>query len=96
MKNLSRHTDLLCELETSLLMTGNQREEMSKLGWLIGLVKHAIWADSLYFLCLLLLSISKIVATSQFYFLECRTMDRVQESSNSECYTPSSEPFRIN
>jgi hypothetical protein len=22
--------------------------EMSKLGWLIGLVKHAIWADSLY------------------------------------------------
>jgi hypothetical protein len=23
--------------------------EMSKLGWLIGLVKHAIYADSLYF-----------------------------------------------
>jgi hypothetical protein len=26
--------------------------EMSKLGWLIGLVKHAIWTDSLYFLYL--------------------------------------------
>jgi hypothetical protein len=50
MKNLSRHTDLLCELETS---------------WLIGLVKHVMWADSLYFLYLLLHSISKILATSQ-------------------------------
>jgi hypothetical protein len=28
-------------------------EEMSKQGWLIGLVKHAIWSDSLYFLYLL-------------------------------------------
>jgi hypothetical protein len=33
MKNLSRHTDLLCELETSLLMRGIQIGEMSKLGW---------------------------------------------------------------
>jgi hypothetical protein len=64
MKNLSRHTDLLCELETSLLMTGIQIGEMSKLGWLIGLVKHAIWADSLYFLYLLLLSISKTLLSS--------------------------------
>jgi hypothetical protein len=38
MKNLSRHRDLLCELETSLLMRGIQMGEMSKLGWLIGLV----------------------------------------------------------
>jgi hypothetical protein len=44
MKNLSRHTDLLCELGTSLLMRGIQIGEMSKLGWLIGLVKHAILA----------------------------------------------------
>jgi hypothetical protein len=36
--------------------------EMSELGWLIGLVKHSIWADSLYFLYLLLLLISKILA----------------------------------
>jgi hypothetical protein len=42
MKNLSRHTDLLGELETSLLRRGIQIGEMFKLGWLIGLVKHAI------------------------------------------------------
>jgi hypothetical protein len=46
-------------------MRGIQIGELSKLGWLIGLVKHAIWADSLYFLYLLLLSISKILASSQ-------------------------------
>jgi hypothetical protein len=63
-QNLSRHTDLLCELETSLLMRGVQIGEMSRLGWLI-VVKHAIWADSLYFLYLLLLSISRILASSQ-------------------------------
>jgi hypothetical protein len=40
MKNLSRQTDL-CELETLLLMRGIQIGEMSRLGWLIGLVKHA-------------------------------------------------------
>jgi hypothetical protein len=28
-------------------------------------------------------------------FLECWTMDKVQKLSNSECYTLSSEPFRI-
>jgi hypothetical protein len=39
MGSLSRHTDLLCELETSLLMRGIQIGEMSKLGWLIGLIK---------------------------------------------------------
>jgi hypothetical protein len=60
MKNLSRHTVLLCELESSLLMRDIQTAEMSKLGWLFGLVKHAIWADSLYILYLPLLSISKI------------------------------------
>jgi hypothetical protein len=61
MKNLSRHTDLLCELETSLLMREIQIGEMSELGWLIRLVKHAIWADSLYVLYLLLRSFSKII-----------------------------------
>jgi hypothetical protein len=55
MKNLSRHTDILCALETSLLMRGIHIGEMSKLDWLIGLIKHTIWADSLYFLHLLLL-----------------------------------------
>jgi hypothetical protein len=56
-RNLSRHADLFCELEPSLLMKGVQIREISKLAWLIGLVKHVIWADSLYFLYLLLLSI---------------------------------------
>jgi hypothetical protein len=30
-----------------------------------------------------------------FYTLEYRTMENVQNPSNSMCYTPSSEPFRI-
>jgi hypothetical protein len=64
MKNLSRHTDL-CEIETSLLIRGIQMGEMLKLSSLIGLLKHAIWVDSLYFIYLLLLSISKILASSQ-------------------------------
>lgn len=39
--------------------------EMSKLGWQIGLVKHAIGADLLYFHYLQFLSNSKILDTSQ-------------------------------
>jgi hypothetical protein len=49
MKNLS-HTDLLYELVTLFLIRGIQMGEMSKLDWPIGLVVHAMWADSLYFL----------------------------------------------
>jgi hypothetical protein len=56
MKNLSHCSDL-CELLISLLIKGIQMGEMSKVGWLIGLVKLAIWLDSFYFLYLLLLSI---------------------------------------
>jgi hypothetical protein len=41
MKNLSRYTDILCELETSLLMRGIYIGEMSKLVWPIGLVNWA-------------------------------------------------------
>jgi hypothetical protein len=42
-------------------------EEMSEFCWLFGLVKHAIWANFLYFLYLLLHvhSISEILASSQ-------------------------------
>jgi hypothetical protein len=61
MRNLSRHTDRLCELETSLLMRGIHIGEMYKLGSLIGLVKNAIYADSLYY-CYF---VSKILASSQ-------------------------------
>jgi hypothetical protein len=43
------YTDLVCELATLLPIRGIQIGEMAKLGWLIGLAKHA-----LHFLCLLL------------------------------------------
>jgi hypothetical protein len=47
MKNLSLHTDLPRELETSLMLRGIQMGEMSKLGWLIGMVKQmAIAVDN--------------------------------------------------
>jgi hypothetical protein len=65
MKNLIRHTDLLCELGPSLLMREIQIGEMSKLDWLTALVKHAIWTNALYFLYLVLLSNHKILASSQ-------------------------------
>jgi hypothetical protein len=29
------------------------------------------------------------------FFVEIRTMDKVQKLSSNECYTPSSEPFRM-
>jgi hypothetical protein len=48
-------------------MRGIQIGEMSKLDWLIGLVEHAMWADSLYFLYLVLLSVSKILARFVIY-----------------------------
>jgi hypothetical protein len=72
MTNLSRLTDLY-ELVTSSLIRGIQMGEISRLGWLIGLVKHAIWVDSLYFLYLMLLSIPKILA---YIFIECASRMR--------------------
>jgi hypothetical protein len=57
---MSDHTNLPYELLTSLIR-GIQMGEISRLGWLIGLVKHAIWVDFLY---LLLLSISTVLASS--------------------------------
>jgi hypothetical protein len=41
MENLSRHTDLLCNLEASLLTRGIQIGGMSKLGWLINWIGYA-------------------------------------------------------
>jgi hypothetical protein len=38
MKNLSYRTDHLCELATALLIWGIQMGEMSRRGWLFGLV----------------------------------------------------------
>jgi hypothetical protein len=40
----------LSELVTSWLVRGIQTRAIPKLVWLIGLVKHAIWDNSLYFL----------------------------------------------
>jgi hypothetical protein len=37
-------------------------------------------------------NLRKVVFTS---YLEFRTMDKVQEPSDFECYTPPSEPFRF-
>jgi hypothetical protein len=65
MRSLSHHTDVLHEMATLLLTRGIQMGEMSILVWLIVLVNDAIRADSLYFLYLLLLSISKILASPQ-------------------------------
>jgi hypothetical protein len=53
MNNLSRHTDLLCEWVTSLLIRGIRMGEMSKLDWLFGLVELAIWVDPWDFIYLL-------------------------------------------
>jgi hypothetical protein len=32
---------------------------------------------------------------TEMEILEYRTMEKFQKPSNSECYTPSSEPYRI-
>jgi hypothetical protein len=58
--NLSCHSDLY-EPATSSLIRGIQMGQMSKLRWLIGFFTNAIWAESLYFLSLLLLSFCKIL-----------------------------------
>jgi hypothetical protein len=53
---VENHEESVTSYRSSLLVgnliadKGIQIAEMSKLGSLIGLVKHAIWADSLYFL----------------------------------------------
>jgi hypothetical protein len=59
-------------------MMGIQMGEMSKLGWIIGLIEQAIWAASLYFLYLLWLSTSKILALpSQLYDPLCRHIELI-------------------
>jgi hypothetical protein len=46
---------------------GIQMGEMSKLVWLIGFVKHAIWVYFLSFLYLRLLSVPEILASYQLH-----------------------------
>jgi hypothetical protein len=50
---------------TSSLIRGILMGWNSKLDWLIRFSIQAIWADSLYFLCILLTSICKILASFQ-------------------------------
>jgi hypothetical protein len=57
MKNQSHRTDISSEMITSLLTEGIIMGKISKMAWLLELVKHAVRADCLYFLHLLLLSI---------------------------------------
>jgi hypothetical protein len=65
MKSVSQNTSFPYKFLISLLISGIHVEEGTELGWLIGLVKHAIWADSLHFLYLMLLSISETPASVQ-------------------------------
>jgi len=58
---------LPCMELISFLIKGIRMGEISKLCWLIGLSMHAIWADSLYFLYLLL----KAISVFWFLFLPC-------------------------
>jgi hypothetical protein len=64
-KRFKNYTDFHFDLLASWLIRGIHMGEISKLGWLMGLIKQVMWADSLYFLYLLLLSISKTLAWSQ-------------------------------
>lgn len=45
MKGIPDHTDLPCKWLTSLLIKEIRMEGLSGLGWLNGVVKHAIWTD---------------------------------------------------
>jgi hypothetical protein len=50
---------------TSAVITGVQMGEMSKLGWMVGWSSRDMWADSLYFLYVVLGSICKTFASFQ-------------------------------
>jgi hypothetical protein len=54
MKSLSDYIDPHCKFLTFLPTGEIHLGGIMELGWVIGLVKHAIWTDSLYFLYLLL------------------------------------------
>jgi hypothetical protein len=60
---LSDHTELPSKFLTSLIRRIHMGE-ISKLVWLIRFIKYAIWSNSVYFPYLLLLWISKILASS--------------------------------
>lgn len=65
MKNMSRHIGIVCELETSLLLMGIELRGMCLFFCMIGLVKHVVRGESFSFLYMLLLNVSKILASCQ-------------------------------
>jgi hypothetical protein len=65
MKDLSDHTAVPCELLTASLIRRLQLCELSKVLWLLGLVKHDHMGGFLVFLHLPLFPISKILASSR-------------------------------
>jgi hypothetical protein len=70
-----------CSVFTSAVITEVQMGKMSKLDWLIGWSSRDMWADSLYFLCVL------------FGLNKNRTMNNVQKDNN--CVNiPLSQIFR--
>jgi hypothetical protein len=65
MKKLSYHSDLFELITSSLLRDVVQIRLISKLGWLNGLVKHAIWTDSLCVFLQCYFHLSYIVAMAR-------------------------------
>jgi hypothetical protein len=66
-----------CNFFTSAVIMGVQMGEMSKLGWLIGWSSRDMWADSLYFLYMVLGSLCKTFASFQHivvYLRHARTV----------------------
>jgi hypothetical protein len=60
------------------------------------MVEHVIWANYLYFPCLLLLSIFKLLVHRRLSYspLVGILMDKVHKPRDSKCYTPTSVPIR--
>jgi hypothetical protein len=67
------YTGRHCSFLNSAAITGVQVGEMSKLGWLIRWSTRDMWEDSLYFLCVVLGSISKTFASFQHILCLLRT-----------------------
>jgi hypothetical protein len=61
----SVYTRQSCSFLTSVVITGVQMREMSKLGWLIRWSSRDMWVDSLYFLYVVFGSICKTFASFQ-------------------------------
>jgi hypothetical protein len=84
------HTELLITVE------GDPDGRNVQTGWLIELVKHSIWADCLYFYTCCYFQFPKSYHHLSLLYGPLHKQVGVIKPGNSEYYTPSSEPFRIN